>query len=151
MIKKFTQKEKQERGAKGESLITDSLRNAKLWNHKLVNAGFGTVFDKLVILPRGGYGLEIKVRQVPRIAYNIKSITPNERKGLDKFMKQVGRDHAYIIGIWKTEECQRAFLIPWWQVRDQVLSGERGSIKMLDFPELQKVPGGWDMSCFKQT
>lgn len=148
---KTTQKQKQERGTKGEADITASLTKAKLWNHKFVNAGFGTVFDKLAVLPGGGYGLEIKVRQEPTISYNLKSITKNERKGLDKFVNLVGKDYAYIIGIWKTEEFERAFLIPWVQVRDAVCSGERGSIKMLDFPELKKVSGGgWDMSWMKQ-
>ena len=147
-MKKFSQKNKQERGAKGEEQITVSLRSAGLWNHKFINAGFGTVFDKLVIPPGGGYALEIKVRQVSRIAYNIKSITLNERRGLEKFMDQVGREHAFLIGIWKTEEFQRAFLIPWHAVRDQVLSGVRGSVNMLDFLELQKKGSGWDLSCF---
>lgn len=150
MRKKFSQKDKQARGEKGESLITDSLRKAKLWNHKLINAGFGTVFDKIVIPPGGGYALEIKVRNTPRIAYNEKSITKNERKGLTKFAQQVGEDYAYIIGIWKTEEFQRAFLIRWVDVMDAVCSGVRGSINMLDFPELKKVPGGWDMSWMKE-
>ncbi len=145
---KYTQKDKQKRGAKGESLITDSLRKVNLWNHKLINIGFGTVFDKLIIPPGGGYAVEIKVRQEPRIAHNIKSITKNERIGLDEFMAKVGKDHAFIIGIWKTEKFQRAFLIPWYKVRDQVCSGVRGSINMLDFPELPKISGGWDLSCF---
>jgi len=147
---KYTQKDKQARGEKGESLITDSLRKAKLWNHKLINAGFGTVFDKLVIPPHGGYALEIKVRKNPTIAYNEKSITPNERKGLNRFVELVGEDYAYIIGIWKTEEFERAFLIRWVDVRDAVCSGVRGSIKMLNFPELKKIPGGWDMSWMKK-
>jgi len=147
-VRKFTQKDKQKRGAKGESLITDSLRKAGLWNHKLINAGYGTVFDKIIIPPSGGFGIEIKVRQVPRIAYNTKSITPNERRGLDEFMKLVGRDNVFIIGIWKTEEFQRAFLIPWYQVRDQVLSGVRGSINMLDFPEIKKQGNYLDLSFF---
>jgi hypothetical protein len=92
---KKTQKEKQERGTKGEAEITASLTKAKLWNHKFANAGFGTVFDKLAVLPGGGYGLEIKVRQEPTIAYNLSSIPNNERKGLDKFVKLVGEDYAY--------------------------------------------------------
>jgi hypothetical protein len=147
---KKTQKEKQERGTKGEAEITASLTKAKLWNHKFANAGFGTVFDKLAVLPGGGYGLEIKVRQEPTIAYNLSSIPNNERKGLDKFVKLVGEDYAYIIGIWKTEEFERAFLIKWVDVRDAVCSGERGSVKMLDFPELEKIAGGWDMSWMKR-
>lgn len=145
-MKKITQKQKQERGVKGESLLTDSLRPAGLWNHKFVNAGFGTVFDKLVIPPGGGYAIEVKTRMVPRIEYS--KIEANERKGLDKFVRQVGRDHAFILGIWLTEDTKRAFLIPWYQVRDAVCSGCRGSINMLDFPELSKVGSGWDMSCF---
>lgn len=150
MKKKFSQKDKQVRGTKGESQITDSLRKAGLWNHKFINAGFGTVFDKLVVPPGGGYGLEIKVRQVPRIAYNEKSITPNERRGLDKFARLVGENYAYIVGIWKTEEFERAFLIRWVDIRNAVCSGIRGSVKMLDFPELKKVPGGWDMSWIRR-
>jgi hypothetical protein len=147
---KYTQKEKQRRGQKGEALITASLQKAGIWNHKLVNAGYGTVFDKLVIPPGGGYAFEVKVRQVPRIGYNTKSITPNERRGLDRFMQQVGTDKAYIIGIWQTEkEGWRAFLIPWAMVRDDVLSGCRGSIKMQEYQELKKIPGGWDMSFLK--
>lgn len=147
-MRKYSQKDKQARGEKGESLITDSLRKAGLWNYKLINAGYGTVFDKLIIPPEGGYAVEIKVRQVPRIAHNVKSITPNERRGLERFMKLVGKDNAFIIGIWKTEEFQRAYLIRWADVREQVLSGIRGSINMLDFPELPKRGSGWDMSVF---
>ncbi|MCR4436185.1 MAG: hypothetical protein QHH06_10430 [Clostridiales bacterium] len=146
----MNQKDKQVRGTKGEADITASLRKAKLWNHKLVNAGYGTVFDKLIIPPGGGYAIEVKVRQEPTIGYNAKSITPNERKGLTHFEKLVGKGHAFILGIWKTEKFERAFLIPWYAVRDEVCSGVRGSIKMLDFPELKKVAGGWDMSCFEK-
>jgi hypothetical protein len=145
-MKKITQKQKQERGVKGESLLTDSLRPAGLWNHKLINAGYGTLFDKIIIPPGGGYAVEVKTRLRPRIEYS--KIEANERKGLDKFMQQVGRDNAYILGIWLTEDIKRAFLIPWHEVRDAVCSGCRGSIKMLDFPELPKVGSGWDMSCF---
>lgn len=145
-MKKITQKQKQERGVKGESLLTDSLRPAGLWNHKLVNAGYGTVFDKLVIPPGGGYAIEVKTRIRPSIEYS--KIEANERKGLDKFVRQVGRDHAFILGIWLTDGIKRAFLIPWVDVRDAVCSGCRGSIDMLEFPELPRVGSGWDMSCF---
>lgn len=145
---KMTQKNKVERGAKGEEAITASLRKLNLWNHKLVNVGFGTVFDKLIIPPGGGYAVEVKVRQEPRIAHNTKSITPNERKGLTAFESKVGKGHSFIIGIWATKDFQRAFLIPWYQVKDAVCSGCRGSIRMEDFPELPKVAGGWDLSCF---
>ena len=145
----FTQKEKQERGQTGEALITASLRKSELWQHKLVNAGYGTVADKLVIPPGGGYLLEIKTRLEPRIAYNRSSITNNERRGMDYFEKMVGHGRSLIVGIWKTKEFQRAFLIPWCQVREGVLSELPGSIKMLDFPELKKIPGGWDLSCLK--
>lgn len=147
-MKKYSQKNKQERGVKGESLITDSLRSSGLWNHKLINAGYGTLFDKIIIPPSGGYAIEVKTRLTPRIEYS--KIELNERRGLDKFMKQVGRDHAFIIGIWLTDDTKRAFIIPWHEVRDAVCSGTRGSILMTEFPELQKVAGGWDMSCFKR-
>lgn len=144
----FSQKQKQERGQKGERLITSSLRKNELWSHKLVNAGYGTLFDKIIIPPGGGYAVEVKTRMHPRIEYS--KIEPNERKGLDKFIEKVGLKHAYILGIWLTEDTKRAFLIPWYQVRDAVCSGCRGSINMLDFPELPKLGSGWDMSCFER-
>lgn len=144
-----TQKEKQERGAKGEELITSSLRSLGLWNHKFVNAGFGTVFDKLIIPPGGGFAIEVKVRKEPTIGYNTKSITKNERRGLNSFVEKVGSKYAYILGIWLDGGIKRAFLIPWVDVRDAVCSGMRGSIKMLDFPELKRKGEGWDLSVFQ--
>ena len=137
----------QERGEKGEALITASLKLLNLWNYKFINAGFGTPFDKLIIPPGGGYAVEVKLRQSHTIPYS--GIEENQRKGLDKFMNQVGKDYAYIIGIWKAQADERAFLIPWHSVRNDVLSGCRGSINMLDFPELEKIKGGWDLSRFK--
>jgi hypothetical protein len=142
-------KENQERGAKGEELITSSLKSSKLWSHKFINAGFGTVFDKLVIPPGGGYGLEIKVRKDPTIGYNEKSITKNERKGLNAFVEKVGPGNAFIIGIWINEDIKRAFIIPWIDVRDAVCSGDRGSIKMQDFEELERKSSGWNLERFK--
>ena len=147
---KMTQKDKQKRGAEGEKKITDSLRKEGLWNNKLVNAGFGTVFDKIIIPPGGGYAIEVKLRQSHTIGYNTSSITSNERRGLTKFKNLVGKDFAFIIGIWKTEQFERAFKIPWYEVEDEVCSGARGSINMTEYPELKKIPGGWDMSCFKE-
>lgn len=146
MTAKYTQKDKQKRGVKGESLITDSLRACGLWNHKLVSIGYGTVFDKLIIPPEGGFAVEIKTALVPRIPYS--KITENERRGLDKFMRQVGQNNAYLIGIWLIEKTKRAFLIPWYQVRDAVCSGCKGSINMLDFPELPRKGSRWDMKIF---
>ena len=145
MAKKFSQKDKQERGAKGEGLVTASLSKQNIWNHKLVNAGYGTVFDKLVIPPGCGYAVEVKTRVRPSIEYS--KIEQNERKGLEKFMMQVGRRHAFILGIWLvSNEVKRAFLIPWTDVREDVCSGRRGSINMLDFQELPRVGAGWDFS-----
>jgi len=135
-------KENQKNGVKGESLITGSLSKQKIWNHKLVNIGYGTVFDKLILPPGHGFAAEIKNYSVSKIPYS--KIEPNERKGLEKFMKQVGENHAFIIGIWSTEG--RAFLIPWEEVRDQVCSGVRGSINMLAFKELEKSGNAWDLS-----
>ena len=136
-------KNNQKSGVKGESLITGSLSKQNIWNHKLVNIGYGTVFDKLILPPGHGYGTEVKYYAVPKIPYS--KIEPNERKGLDKFMRQVGKDNAFIIGIWNTEG--RAFLIPWVEVRDEVCSGVRGSIKMLEFQEIPKLgKTHWDLS-----
>lgn len=145
---KKTQKDKVEQGMKGESLITDSLRPHKIWNYKMPNAGYGTPFDKLIIPPGGGYAIEVKTHVKPTIPYS--KITENERMGLEKFMAQVGKNNAFIIGIWLTDTVKRAFLIPWYEVGEAVCSGARGSINMLDFSELQRKGTGWDMSKFKE-
>jgi hypothetical protein len=143
----YTQKDKVDRGAKGEELITSSLKAAGVWSHKFINAGYGTVFDKLVVLPGGGYGIEVKTSLQPRIPYS--KVTGNERRGLDKFMKMVGEDYAWIIGVWKTENFCRAFRIRWADVREGVLSGCKGSINMLESVELERRAGGWDMEWMK--
>jgi hypothetical protein len=137
----------QERGETGEALITASLQLLELWNYKCINGGYGTPFDKIIIPPGGGYAIEVKVCKANTIGFS--RIEHNQRKGLDRFMKQVGRDHAHILAIWDANGSKRAFLIPWCQVRDDVLSGCRGSINMLDFPELLKTSKGWDLSCLK--
>ena len=135
--------ENQKKGVKGESLITGSLSKKKIWNHKLVNIGYGTVFDKLILPPGHGYAVEVKNYEVPKIPFS--KIERNERTGLDQFLKKVGKNHAFIIGIWSTEG--RAFLIPWEDVREKVLSGVPGSIKMLDFQELPRLgKSHWDLS-----
>jgi hypothetical protein len=139
--------ENQKRGEKGEALITASLKLSGLWNHKILNAGFGTPFDKLIIAPGGiAYAVEIKLRRCKSIPYS--GIEENQRKGLNKFMEMVGKEHAFIIGIWQSDETIRAFLIPWKRVYMEVCSGTKGSINMLEFPELKKIKGGWDLSCF---
>lgn len=150
IARKMTQSDKVKRGSSGEADITKSLAKHGLWNHKLVNAGFGTVFDKLIIQPSGGWAVEVKTRKDPTIAFNTRSITPNERRGLDAFMPKVGADRAVIIGIWRPADDPhgRAFVIPWASVRDAVCSGRRGSIRMTDWPELPKTKTGWDMSRF---
>lgn len=138
-------KKQVERGQDGEGLLTASCRTAGLWNHKIENTGFGTPFDKLIIPPGGGYAIEVKTRERPTIAYS--SIEQNERRGLDRFIRLVGNQNAFILGIWLVgKECKRAFLIPWVSVRDTVCSGDRGSINMLDFPELPRKGEGWDLS-----
>jgi hypothetical protein len=136
-------KENQRKGVKGEKLVTDSLSKQNIWNHKLVNIGYGTVFDKLILPPGHGYAVEVKYYTEHKIPFS--KVEQNERKGLDKFLKLVGKGHAYIIGIWSTEG--RAFLIPWEDVRDSVCSGIRGSIDMLKFQELVKTGNNsWDLS-----
>ncbi len=137
-------KKQVERGQDGEGLLTASCRACGLWNHKIENMGFGTPFDKVIVPPGGGYAIEVKTRQRPTIAYS--SIEDNERKGLDRFVQLVGRKNAYILGVWMTKDCRRAFLIPWVAVRDAVCSGARGSINMLDFPELRRKGEGWDLA-----
>lgn len=143
----ITQREKQEIGQKWENEITKYLKNSKLWNHKLINAGYGTVFDKIIIPPGGGYAIEIKARENGRIAYNKTSITPNEIKGLTKFAEMVGADYAYIVGIWTTQK--KIYVIRWVDVMEEVTSGRRGSIIMSDHLELQRIKGGFDFSIFQ--
>jgi hypothetical protein len=138
----YTQKDKVKRGAEGERLITASLKEQYIWNYKMFNAGYGTLFDKLMIVNGKPFALEIKTRTEPYIAYS--SISANERNGLDDFMRKVGEGRAVIIGIWLTKDVKRAFWIPWKSVRWNIFSGERGSICMTDFDELDRYKSGWD-------
>lgn len=78
----------------------------------------------------------------PVIAYSW--ISKNERDALTEFEGLIGNGHAFIVGLWLKDE-KRAFLIPWFAVKDSVCSGVRGSINMLDFSELPKLKGAWDL------
>lgn len=87
--------------------------------------------------------LEVKTTdEQPVIAYSW--ISDNERDALNEFEGLIGKGHAFVVGLWLKDE-KRAFLIPWYAVSAAVCSGCRGSIRMLDYPELPKVAGGWDM------
>jgi hypothetical protein len=138
----YTQKDKVKRGAEGERLITASLKEQGIWNYKLFNAGYGTLFDKLIIVNGKPFALEIKTRTEPHIAYS--SISENERSGLEDFYRRVGERRAVIIGIWLAKDIKRAFWIRWKDVRQQIYSGQRGSICMTDFDELDRYKSGWD-------
>ncbi len=91
----------------------------------------------------GGWALEIKTRKEPTIAFNTKSITPNERRGLDAFMAKVGAAGCHHRDLATgRRRAGRAFVIPWAKVREAVCSGRRGSIRMTDWPaELQRTKG----------
>lgn len=77
----------------------------------------------------------------PVIAYSW--ISQNERDALNEFEGLIP-GHTFVLGVWVSDR-NRAFLIPWYVVKDAVCSGCRGSINMLDFPELEKLGNGWDM------
>lgn len=152
-MSKCTQKEKQQRGQKGEGEFRDSINDLKAWVKKMENAGYGTPFDYLVLMDNHNFAVEVKVRDAPTIGYNDRSITPNEKKGLTAFEQKLERNTSYIIAIWKNENKKRAFLIPWGLVRDDVCSGRRGSIRMTDYFEVPRKKlstgkWGWDLSLF---
>jgi hypothetical protein len=138
-----------ELGKKGESLISSSLKRNGFWRLKQINLGDGTKCDFIAAhRDYGAFMLEVKTTDsdVPTIAYSW--ITENERKALTEFEGLIGRGHAFVVGLWLRSEAKRAFLIPWYTVSEAICSGCRGSIAMMDFPELPRVSGGWDMSCF---
>jgi hypothetical protein len=148
----MTQRERnnhnRELGKKGESLISSSLRKSGFWRLKQINLGDGTKCDFIAAHRQyGAFMLEVKTTDcdMPTIAYSW--ISQNERDALTEFEGLIGNGHAFVIGLWLKEE-KRAFLIPWYAVSAAVCSGCRGSIAMIDFPELPRVAGGWDMRGF---
>ena len=132
-----------ELGKKGEGLISSSLRKSGFWRLKQFNAGNGTKCDFIAAHRQyGAFMLEVKTTDYsPVIAYSW--VSGNERKALNEFEALIP-GHAFVVGVWISGS-NRAFLIPWQTVRDAVCSGCRGSIDMLDYPELRKMAGGWDM------
>jgi Holliday junction resolvase len=132
-----------ELGKKGEGLISSSLRNSGFWRLKQINLGNGTKCDFIAAHRQyGAYMLEVKTTdENPVIAYSW--VSENERKALNEFETLIP-GHAFVVGVW-VSDVKRAFLILWVDVRDAVCSGCRGSIDMLEFPELQRLGRGWDM------
>jgi hypothetical protein len=136
-------------GKKGESLISSSLKKSGFWRQKQVNLGNGTKCDFIAVHPvYGGYMLEVKTTDAePVIAYSW--ISENERDALNEFERLIP-GHGFVVGVWLKDD-KRAFLIPWRDVADKVCSGCRGSIAMLDYPELERLGNGWDMRCLGRS
>jgi len=139
----------QKRGADGEAALTASLKDSGLWSYKLPNIGYGTPFDRVIVT--AGHAIEVKVTKNGRVPYS--KISENERKGLTRFQYLVGDEKtvAWILGIWKNKGKELAFMVPWYQVAEDVCSGKRGSVDLVKCGKMlskRMRGGGWDVAGF---
>ena len=120
------QKRRQQRGVEWEGAVRRSFRSLRPQPRliqKLVSSGEGTPFDYLVILPGLHHGVECKrVQHGARLPYS--ALTAPERKGLSAWDGYWTPSSLLV----RLDELDEVWTVRWRDVRERVLSGERGSI-----------------------
>ena len=120
------QKRRQQRGVEWEGAVRRSFRSLRPQPRliqKLVSSGEGTPFDYLVILPGLHHGVECKrIQHGARLPYS--ALTAPERKGLSAWDGYWTPSSLLV----RLDELDEVWAVRWRDVRERVLSGERGSI-----------------------
>lgn len=120
------QKRRQQRGVEWEGAVRRSFRSLRPQPRliqKLVSSGEGTPFDYLVILPGLHHGVECKrIQHGARLPYS--ALTAPERKGLSAWDGYWTPSSLLV----RLDELDEVWTVRWRDVRERVLSGERGSI-----------------------
>ena len=141
---KYTQKEKQKRGADFEHEFRKSCNVIKCWVYKMFSSLAGTPFDFIVLTDLYKYGIELKRIKGRRLNYSL--IRQNQRSGLTKF-ECVNNNISLILVNVKNDTENRLFLLPWRKICDDITSGSRGSIDVQKYFEIKRAHGVWDLSC----
>ena len=140
---KYSQKDKQKRGADFEHEFRKSCNHIKCWVYKLFASPSGTPFDFIVLTDKFKYGIELKRIKSHRLNYSV--IRQNQRAGLSKFECVNGNIALIIVNV-KTDNESKTFILPWNKISDKICSDEKGSVDVSGFHEIQKRGSIWDLS-----
>ena len=122
------QRERQKIGADFEHAWNDSMQYFNVFSIKLQTGFVGTPFDFIMVSTQGAFALELK--RVDKEYLPCSRIEPNQRVGLEAFQKEtMGTGRSYLVVNVVNELYQHVYLIPWDEIRDQILSQSKGSIK----------------------
>jgi hypothetical protein len=133
---KYSQKDKQKRGASFERDFRASANHIDCWIRKLITGVSGTPFDYIVLTEKFNYAVELKRIYGVKLPYSL--IRNNQRVGLNKFEKLKNNRSIIICNINNASE-DRCFLIYWNDVKSDICSGRKGSIDVKEFMEIPKI------------
>ena len=140
---KYSQKDKQKRGADFEHEFRKSCNHIKCWAYKLFASPSGTPFDFIVLTDKFKYGIELKRLKSFRLNYSV--IRQNQRAGLTKFECVDGNIALIIVNV-KADNLSKTYVLPWAEISDKICSGKKGSIDVRNFREIPKHGGIWGLS-----
>jgi hypothetical protein len=135
---KISQKEKAARGLAFENTWRVSMQVYKCFGTKNITGYDGTPFDYWFVSKKGAYAMELKVTITDRLGYS--SFTDNEKVGLEAFEEETeGFGTSYVIICHMTPVIETVHVVPWSKIREGVLSGRAGSIRLEEFPKLDPL------------
>ncbi|MEG3029477.1 MAG: hypothetical protein RR827_03670 [Oscillospiraceae bacterium] len=98
------------------------------WARRWPTDWSGQPFDIQACINGESYGIECKRIAKGNLAYS--AFTPNEIENLSRHEDAGGLS---VVAVYR-DSPQIVSFIPWYAIRDNVLGGERGSIKLCEYP-----------------
>lgn len=127
-------------------------RNGRIWEQDLcdaINAAPGSwarcwpkawagqPFDISAMVE--GHSLAIECKSIVRGNLPFSALRPNEIENLSRFEDAGG---TALVAVRRTDPPTQCF-VPWWKIRDRILSGDRGSVTLGDQP--QTLAAVWEV------
>lgn len=137
---KYTQRDKQRRGAEFEKEFRNSLPYFNLWGHKLECDGYNPQpFDFILTTKGGACGVELKCTQSFMLPYSAirgskSKGKKSQREGLTEFESKISTNKSFILVRVLNDTTDKIYVVPWAKVKDDVCGPKRGSIDLLDYP-----------------
>ena len=136
------QQARRQRGDEWETAFVAGLnRQANVWAVLLPKSWAGQPFD--VIAMATGRAIAFQCKRIARVNVPYSCFTANEKEHLTRFEEAGGRAS---VAVYRDSD-GRGVLIPWHCIRDDVLSGIRGSARLEGYPCVFPAAGEGGFPC----
>lgn len=123
------QQARRQRGAEWEALLVLDLNcRPDTWAVLLPKSWAGQPFDITAV--QAGRGMAVECKRIARGNLPYSCFTANEKEHLTRFEDAGG---LAFVAVWRDSDNHCAF-IPWQDIREEVLGGVRGSVRLEAYP-----------------